>query len=169
MSSLPNTPATLRDLMGSLRWSSATQAPAVLVELASSTDEEESQTIEVSSADAATELDVSAAYADRPCLVLAAAAAAEGELKLALGRDGASDVIIRGGSVSKHHASIEIDQSGKFFVADAGSRNGTFVNGARLKPGKRSRLTPGARVGFGDRVFVFLDPTMVRELTALLR
>ncbi|MCU1279035.1 MAG: hypothetical protein JWM53_2581 [bacterium] len=42
-------------------------------------------------------------------------------------------------------------------VADAGSRNGTFVAGAKLEPKQLSRLQPGDRVRFARLPFQLLD------------
>jgi sigma-B regulation protein RsbU (phosphoserine phosphatase) len=53
--------------------------------------------------------------------------------------------------VSRQHSKI-IDEGGKFFIEDLGSRNGTFVNGRRLA--KRLRLSSGDKIeicGIGFR------------------
>ena len=48
--------------------------------------------------------------------------------------------------VSRHHARIWRAADGQFWIEDLGSRNGTFVNGARVD---KAWLTPGAAVALG--------------------
>lgn len=50
--------------------------------------------------------------------------------------------------VSGNHASLRWTARG-WSIRDLNSRNGTSVDGARLKPGDSTLLTPGARVVFG--------------------
>lgn len=52
----------------------------------------------------------------------------------AIGRHAASDVRLDDPSVSRHHASLVVDASGAL-LRDAGSRNGTFVDGERITEG----------------------------------
>ncbi len=47
-----------------------------------------------------------------------------------LGRGPENDLVLDGPGVSRFHATITFDASGRATVADAGSTNGTFVNGA---------------------------------------
>ena len=58
-------------------------------------------------------------------------------------------------TVSRHHATITIDGP-KASITDAGSLNGTWVNGEVVD---QAELTPGSRVQIGtfDMVFKFLD------------
>lgn len=51
--------------------------------------------------------------------------------KLTVGRDPTSDVVVDGARVSRHHVSVEAVPGG-WVVRDAGSRNGTFSNGASV-------------------------------------
>lgn len=53
-----------------------------------------------------------------------------------IGSTGASDIKVgtRENGVSGKHAMIRTDASGQTFIADAGSMNGTYVNGERLPP-----------------------------------
>lgn len=46
---------------------------------------------------------------------------------------------------------------GQPFLEDAGSRNGTWVNGARLGPGERAALADGAVVRAGSTLLVFRE------------
>jgi hypothetical protein len=68
---------------------------------------------------------------------------------LTIGREADSDVQLADEKVSRHHAVIETDASGQVVLRDLGSRNGTFVDGARLS-GSRV-LTGGERVRVGDQ------------------
>ena len=50
------------------------------------------------------------------------------------------DIVLKNNHlISNHHASIVVDD-GDCYLQDAGSSNGTFVNGERLQPGVRVRL-----------------------------
>ncbi|AFZ02424.1 FHA domain-containing protein [Calothrix sp. PCC 6303] len=50
--------------------------------------------------------------------------------------------------VSRIHADIRIEGDA-YYIEDAGSSNGTYVNNLPLLPGNRHRLRPGDRVGLG--------------------
>ena len=50
---------------------------------------------------------------------------------------------------SSEHAKL-VWTGNSWNLRDLGSRNGTFVDGKRLEPGKPHRLAPGAKIGFGD-------------------
>lgn len=52
--------------------------------------------------------------------------------RVVIGRDSSNDVVIDHPVVSKKHAEIT-RQDGKVFIVDLGSRNGTFVNGIKVK------------------------------------
>jgi hypothetical protein len=73
--------------------------------------------------------------------------------RMSVGRTRNHDVVLRHATVSKFHAWLEI-QDGKLFVGDAGSRNQTLLNGARVE--SRSEVTPGSALKFGSvETFVF--------------
>lgn len=67
-----------------------------------------------------------------------------------LGRDPAESLVAAAfaGSenVSRRHAVITVDDSGRATIRDEGSTNGTFVNGDRLLPGIEVRLVDGDTV-----------------------
>src|SRR5581483_574676 len=69
-----------------------------------------------------------------------------------IGRGGQNDIALDDDFASANHARIEPRRDG-VWVSDAGSTNGTFVNGARLQ--KPLRLKPGdvIRVGSTDLRF----------------
>jgi DNA-binding NtrC family response regulator len=60
---------------------------------------------------------------------------------LTIGRASRCDVVIDSGSVSRHHANLAIHTD--IEIEDAGSSNGTFVDGAKLSPHRSVVLTPG--------------------------
>lgn len=78
-----------------------------------------------------------------------------GQGSYSLGRDPKCDVFLSNMTVSRHHATIAIDGP-KASITDAGSLNGTWVNGEVVD---QAELTPGSRVQIGtfDMVFKFLD------------
>src|ERR1041385_7086816 len=69
-----------------------------------------------------------------------------------IGRQAGATLQISNASVSRRHAMIEKDGE-KFFIADLGSRNGTFVNDL---PIKKRELQHGDRVRIGESQFFFL-------------
>jgi transcriptional regulator with PAS, ATPase and Fis domain len=86
-----------------------------------------------------------APYGDRVLLVIDGAALQviplAGAGTLTVGRASKCDVVIDSGSVSRHHANLLCGPDVE--VEDAGSSNGTFVDGVKLPPGQRVRLTIG--------------------------
>ena len=64
-----------------------------------------------------------------------------------LGRAEASDVQIDHPSVSKLHARLRLPGP---YLSDSGSRNGTYVEDARIAPGEERLLRDGDRVEVGD-------------------
>lgn len=69
--------------------------------------------------------------------------------RLSVGRTKENDLMIDDVSVSKYHASLLMNAEGKYFVADTGSTNGTFVNGQRISYGKAVRIRENDAVRFG--------------------
>lgn len=49
-----------------------------------------------------------------------------------LGREGDNTIVIKDKWVSRNHAILQIMESGKFYLIDLGSLNGSFVNGRRV-------------------------------------
>jgi hypothetical protein len=106
--------------------------------------------------------------ADSSCLVVDGFARTGGGLRLTIGRSRRCDYRLSDGSVSALHAILIYDlSSGEYSLADAASRNGTFLNGKKLEPELRTTIWPGALVGFGLVVFCFLDPSTLRKLATL--
>ncbi|WP_327146868.1 FHA domain-containing protein [Nocardia sp. NBC_01327] len=53
-------------------------------------------------------------------------------------------------TVSRGHATLGVDESGRVWVRDEGSSNGTFINGRRLGHGEESTLHQSDRVRLGS-------------------
>lgn len=66
-----------------------------------------------------------------------------------VGRGRAAGIRVDDGRVSSEHARLTWAR-GQWTLRDLGSRNGTYVNGKRLKAGQDAVLKRGARVGFAD-------------------
>ncbi|MGD2037018.1 MAG: FHA domain-containing protein [Desulfobacterales bacterium] len=83
-----------------------------------------------------------------------------------IGRINGNDMIMPDYAISKRHAIIDIED-GKYFIRDAGSTNGTKINGSRLAK-KRIMLKDKDVVGFARYEFTFLYPKslykMLREV-----
>jgi len=65
-----------------------------------------------------------------------------------IGRVGA-DVLLPDPTVSRHHATLTIAEDGAW-IEDAGSTNGTFLNGSPVPAGSRSRIHDGDMVKVGN-------------------
>jgi FHA domain len=73
--------------------------------------------------------------------------------QMVIGRGSECGLSLPLSSVSRRHAEIHA-VSGNWYVEDLGSRNGTFVDGARVVAGTRCRLRHGGRLGISTVVFV---------------
>ncbi|HMG55816.1 MAG TPA: FHA domain-containing protein, partial [Kofleriaceae bacterium] len=91
------------------------------------------------------QIDRQAPFGDRVLLVIDGAALQvvplPGTATLTIGRASRCDVVIDSGSVSRHHANLAINSD--IVIEDAGSSNGTFVDGAKLPPHQPVQLTVG--------------------------
>lgn len=81
--------------------------------------------------------------------------------RLLIGRSAACGLQLDDRFVSSEHAAIT--WTGRHWeVHDLGSRNGTYVDNARVRPGSYVRLTPGARLAFGKKgqqLWTFVEDT----------
>ena len=68
-----------------------------------------------------------------------------------VGRARHNDIALNEPSISKLHARIDY-QDGRFFVEDAGSLHGVYVNAAKVR---RAELSPGAQVQIGNVTLKF--------------
>jgi len=77
--------------------------------------------------------------------------AANGDQPLVIGRSADSVIQIHDSKISRHHCEIRCTPDG-YFVRDLGSKNGTFVNGARITEA-RLRNNDRIQVGLGHLLF----------------
>jgi pSer/pThr/pTyr-binding forkhead associated (FHA) protein len=79
---------------------------------------------------------------------------------VSIGRDATNDVVILDDAkVSRLHAELQF-RDGRWLLLDLGSRNGTIVNGRRVR---QHPLKGGDRIQCGENVFVFVavdDPNV---------
>jgi predicted component of type VI protein secretion system len=73
------------------------------------------------------------------------------------GRAEDNDVVIADPFLSKRNTKIFF-KDGAYFVEDLGGKNGTSLNGGKLKGGRPERLANGDRVNMGRLGFIFIDP-----------
>ncbi|MEU4157935.1 BTAD domain-containing putative transcriptional regulator [Actinoplanes sp. NPDC026670] len=86
--------------------------------------------------------------------------------ELVIGRAEAADVSLSGDvAVSRRHAALRVT-GGDVVVADLGSRNGTFLNGARLGPSDTVRVRSGDLLRCGDTVLAFTTPAQKAAVTS---
>ncbi len=70
---------------------------------------------------------------------------------ITVGRTGNNDVVLDDGSVSRFHAWFARAEGEEgFLLTDAGSKNGSWLGGARLTPRRAVPVEDGARLRFGQ-------------------
>lgn len=84
----------------------------------------------------------------------------DGYEQLTIGKDPESDIVLDHHSVSGAHALIQ-NIDGSLFVSDAGSTNGTFVNGNQIT--EAVVLGNGSQVSFGNVESVISDGEQAGE------
>jgi pSer/pThr/pTyr-binding forkhead associated (FHA) protein len=78
---------------------------------------------------------------------------------ITLGRVESNDLVIVDDSVSRFHAYLRWDERAlAWFVTDAESKNGSWVNEVKVEANQRVRVPDKARLRFGDTRFTFLLP-----------
>jgi pSer/pThr/pTyr-binding forkhead associated (FHA) protein len=83
-------------------------------------------------------------------------ASRNGAAEVTLGRDAANDVVVDDATLSRVHLVFRRDAAGRWTVRDAGSRNGTKVDGAPT--GEASvNVSPGAVIEAGAVRLTFYD------------
>jgi hypothetical protein len=85
---------------------------------------------------------------------------------ITLGRESRQDVVIQDMSVSRFHAFAKPGPDGALVLQDAGSTNGTTVNGESVltaAAGPPRRLKPGDNVRLGHIELTFTDARALRE------
>ena len=76
-----------------------------------------------------------------------------------IGRLATNDIVLDDESVSRFHAFLQQDATTqRWTLTDAGSDNGTTVDGARLTPKVGQALAADARVSFGNATLIFMTP-----------
>jgi hypothetical protein len=83
-----------------------------------------------------------------------------------VGRATNNDVVVRDVSVSRFHAFLKRADGGEFLIQDAGSTNGTSVNGRPVPArgnGPPQALRPGDDVRLGQVDLTFVDARGLRE------
>lgn len=79
--------------------------------------------------------------------------------KLLVGRSPERELTIDHSTVSKRHAYLLYDDASKAYkLGDAGSTNGTMINGQKLEAGEPIFLRDGWVISFGDCDFMFFSP-----------
>ncbi len=71
---------------------------------------------------------------------------------ITIGRDNSCNLVLKGSSVSRHHAMIT-ERDGSWRISDTGSTNGTRLNGEPCT--NETELKDGDIIGFGDVVLKF--------------
>ena len=83
---------------------------------------------------------------------------------LSIGRADNCDLVLKEPTISKLHALFWIPKlNGSWTLADGKSRNGTFLNGARLSPMAKRPVQSGDLIRFGDLVAQFWLPSDLYE------
>lgn len=80
-----------------------------------------------------------------------------------IGRLSDNDIVLDDGDVSRHHARV-CCHGGRYFVEDAGSRNGTYVQGRATS---RTALEPGDLIQLGPRTGLKFDRIDQRQESLL--
>lgn len=82
---------------------------------------------------------------------------------ITVGRTPNNDLVVDHASVSRFHAWFQQGDDGSWWLADAGSKNGTEVGNLALAPRQRHRMTGGERLRFGSVNAWFLTPEKLLE------
>jgi len=72
--------------------------------------------------------------------------------RVTIGRDTANDIVLDDPAISREHAFIKIDKD-KYTIGDAGSANGTILNGKKIT--SHRKLSDGDRIILGDTELEF--------------
>jgi hypothetical protein len=81
--------------------------------------------------------------------------------RITVGRAQNQDLVIDHSSVSKIQAWFEIDKTGDFYLSDAGSTNGTYVNSRPIVPRQRAQLRAGDNIRFANIEAIFCCPETI--------
>lgn len=81
-----------------------------------------------------------------------------GSAQVTVGRGSDCDVPVNDGTLSLLHLVFMRSSDGLWTVRDANSRNGTFVGGRRLEPGKPAVLQDSDQIRAAQVVFTYATP-----------
>ena len=81
---------------------------------------------------------------------------------VSIGRDQVNQVRLESKTVSRRHALV-VTREGKWWIADTGSFNGTFLNEHRVPPGVALQLRHADRIRLGSEVLVFSAPIQLSD------
>lgn len=76
--------------------------------------------------------------------------------RYAIGRDKSNDIVIDEDGISGFHAELRVEDDDRVFLTDAGSINGTFVNGKQIKARTQLRANDVIRIHRAELMLV--DP-----------
>jgi pSer/pThr/pTyr-binding forkhead associated (FHA) protein len=82
--------------------------------------------------------------------------------RITIGRTENNDVVISEPSVSRLHAYVR--HASGWVLADAGSKNGSWIGDEQLEPRREALLPPGAMIRFGDVHLTFYRSSELFEL-----
>jgi hypothetical protein len=83
--------------------------------------------------------------------------------RISVGRTVNKDIVLRHITVSKFHGWFEIDTEGGAYFTEAGSKNGTRINGKVLHPRERTAVDPGDTIRFGSVDVLSCSPAVFWE------
>ena len=89
--------------------------------------------------------------------------------RISVGRARNNDVVLRDNSISKLHALFMLNDGPHVSVVDAGSRNGTRVNGKTIPQGEKAQVRINDRVLLGTVSLLLLDSAGLYDLIYSLR
>ena len=81
--------------------------------------------------------------------------------RISVGRARNKDIVLRHSSVSKFHCWFEADDTGAFYVTDAGSKNSTYLNADGINARERTRVEPGTVIRFGSVEGILCAPRVL--------
>lgn len=88
--------------------------------------------------------------------------------RITLGRARGNDLVLAHRTISKLHAYFEMLADGRAMLTDAGSRNGTRLNDARLKAERTATLEPLDKLTFGSVTTTYHPARYFADFLALL-
>ena len=72
-----------------------------------------------------------------------------------IGRGQQNNIVINDPTVSETHCQITLDDSGRYYISDLGSTNGTYVNGSPVQGS--AWLNPNDTVHIGNTILPWMD------------